>query len=126
MTTDPVTVLYDGRCNLCIASRQYLQAIDSQKVLMFVDIHDAQRIERLGLKPAALAGQMHLLTEAGTLLGGYDAVAAMLERLPSMALAAAWMNTWPLRSVGPVVYRWIARNRYRLFGQSICGEVCRV
>lgn len=117
---DSHIILFDGVCNFCCASVQFIIARDPHGYFKFASQQsDTGRalLEKAGLP---LTMETFVLIEDGTT---YTRSAAGLK------VAARLTFPWPLCSVGWIIpaflrdaaYRWIAKNRYRWFGQK---EAC--
>jgi predicted DCC family thiol-disulfide oxidoreductase YuxK len=118
-------VLFDGVCNLCNASVNFVIDRDPGATLRFAALQsDAGRKVLAGLGRAAPVGAPDsiVLVDAGRL---HERSGAALR------IAGHLRGAWPLLRVfllvpSPVrdaVYRWIAARRYHWFGKS---DVCRV
>jgi predicted DCC family thiol-disulfide oxidoreductase YuxK len=121
-------VFYDGACQLCTGGKATLQQLDPSADLVFVNIQDRAALARFPMvDPRAAQGQMFVLGPDGRLAGGFDAVLALLPTVPSLGALAPLLAWGPLRRLGWAVYRWVARNRYRLGGYTSCaGGACRL
>ena len=116
-------VLFDGVCNLCSASVNFiidrdpgahyffasLQSETGQRILRQLDWDDKQ--------PASV-----VLLDRGSVF---------FESSAGLHIARKLSGLWPLLSVGLIIpppvrnliYRWIASNRYRWFGKT---DACRL
>jgi predicted DCC family thiol-disulfide oxidoreductase YuxK len=120
---DHAVVLFDGVCNLCNASVNFiidhdpsgyfkLAALQSQEAVPLLQQYDV---------PADYLGSV-LLIEEGTVYRNSDAALRIARRLD---------GAWPLlygfiavpRPIRDAVYRIIAANRYRWFGKR---DTCRL
>ncbi len=121
-------VFYDGACRLCTGSKETLQRMDPSADLVFVNIQDRPSLSRFPMvDPWAAQGQMFVLDPAGRLSGGFDAILTLLPTVPSLAPLAPLLGWRPIRRLGWHVYRWIARNRYRIGGYASCENgTCRL
>ena len=122
------TVFYDANCRLCAHSRRMLERLRPRAELVFVNVQDESamaaypRVDR-----RAGLGQMFVLDGAGNLSGGYDAFLSLVPSIPALRPLRHVLRWRPVRAVGRTVYRWVARNRYRLGGSVSCeAGVCRV
>lgn len=116
-------VLYDGVCGLCNRLVQFLLKHDKHGRLRFASLQSdfaAKALQRHGIDPKDLdtlhvienyeqpdervLQRSNAILRAGRELGG----------LWSVSSAAAKVVPRPLRDV---VYRFVARNRYRVFGK---------
>ncbi len=123
-------IFVDGVCVMCNRIVHWLLRIDKRQVLSFATLQgetarqafaEHPEIERLRSQTSTviyvqgLGGsepQIHLRSTAALMalwdIGGYWRVSGFLRLIPS-----------PLRDIG---YDWIARNRYRWFGET--EEAC--
>ena len=118
-------LLFDGVCNLCNGTVQFVVDRDPKAHFRFAalqsDVGQRLLLEH-GRSVAAGAPDSVILIEHGEV---YDRSTAALR------IARHLGALWPLlalglivpRSLRDAVYRFIARNRYRWFGKS---ETCRV
>ena len=120
-TSEHPIVLFDGVCNLCNNSVQFLIQRDPQARLRFTSLQSeaGQKLQaEHGINPESLDSM--LLVEGGRLYRESDA---------SLRMARYLKGAWPLlgafrivpRPLRNLVYRWVARNRYRWFGKT---EAC--
>jgi len=123
---EPPLVLFDGVCNLCNATVNFLLDRDRRGTLRFAALQSNSAREKLRARgcgvpegpPDAL-----LFIEGGRLYGGSTAALRIARHLshPGWRLASALLVIpRPLRDA---IYRWVAKNRYAWFGRR---EVCRV
>ncbi|HVG10481.1 MAG TPA: thiol-disulfide oxidoreductase DCC family protein [Thermoanaerobaculia bacterium] len=114
-------VLFDGVCNLCNGSVQFLLKRDPERRFRFAALQsDAGRslMAEHGLIVDSLSSVV--LIEGGKVWQESSAALRIARRLPG-----AWKLLWVFaavpRPLRDAVYRWIARNRYRWFGKA---ETC--
>lgn len=117
----PAIVLFDGVCNLCTASVQFIIRCDSRKRFRFASLQSPVAAQLLNIYEAhdGRLDSMILLTDGRTYRKS-DAALRIARRLDG------W---WPLlsvlllipRPVRDAVYDWMGRWRYRMFGRR---EVC--
>ena len=117
------TVLYDGDCPLCRTSVSRLTKWDREGVFEFLPAQDETVSGRFpGIAPTALSGSLHLVSEDGESWVGAEAVEQIIRLLPGWRWSA-WAFRLPFgRPFAQRVYRWIAKNRYRLNCPGHCGE----
>lgn len=111
-------VVFDGVCNLCTASVQFIIKRDSKHRFMFCSFQSdyAQQILKDHSINFIEPESIILITKEGTL---YESDAAL-------TIARHLSGAWPLlyafkifpRFIRDSVYKWIARNRYRFFGKK--------
>lgn len=116
-------VLFDGVCNLCNSSVNFVIDRDPDGYFKFAALQDekvAPLRARFGITPEYL--DSILLVEDGQ---------CYRESTAALRIARRLKGAWPLlygfilvpRPLRDVVYRWIARNRYRWFGKR---DTCRI
>lgn len=114
-------VLFDGVCNLCNGSIQFLIKRDRQAYFRFASLQSdtGQKLQAdLGMDPQALDSV--ILVEGDRWYKESDAALRIARNLPGVwkLLTAFRIVPRPLRDA---LYRLIARNRYRWFGKT---ETC--
>lgn len=116
-------LLFDGVCNLCEASVQFIIKRDPQARFRFAPLQSKTGQELLrqrGLESGELSTMV--LLDGGRHYTKSDAALRIARRLSKgwSLLAVAWVVPRPIRDW---VYERIAANRYRWFGQK---ESCLV
>ena len=109
-------VLFDGDCNLCNNSVQFILKRDPKAQFRFASLQSQAgraAIEALGV--GDLPDSIMLIC-AGKLQVKSTAALAIARglRWPWPLLSVLWLVPYPLRNL---VYDWIARNRIRWFGK---------
>lgn len=119
------TVLYDGQCEICQASVAWLQILDTRHLTHSVAVDaDSLRLLDPRLDVDACLRELHVLDSNVRLYVGWDAVARLARLFPSTWIIGAVGSLPPLKQLGRLAYRFIARNRHSL---SKCrGGACRV
>lgn len=126
------TAIYDENCVLCRQSKRIVTALDWFKRVEWLDANDWERVhERYSqLDFDTAMGQMHVDEGDGKLLGGYFAVRRLLRDLPLGFPLWLILHIPGMSFVGQVLYRFIARNRYkinRMVGAPVCDATsCKV
>ena len=115
-------LLFDGVCNLCNASVDFVIRRDKRGRIRFAPLQ-SEIAEKL------LPGH----DRTGELESSVLVLDGEVYRESTAALKVAHMLAWPWpllyafivvpRPIRDVVYRWIGRNRYRWFGKR---ETCRL
>jgi predicted DCC family thiol-disulfide oxidoreductase YuxK len=119
-------VLFDGVCNLCNATVDFLVDRDPRGTLRFASLQSAAAraiLERAGRVPAATSEPDSIVFVVGSRVYERSGAALRIARYLRAGwplLAGLLIVPAPLRDL---VYRWIAARRYRWFGRS---EACRV
>lgn len=118
-------VLFDGVCNLCNATVNFIIDRDRHARLMFASLQSDAAKALLRARGAAVPEgdpESIVLIEGRAVWQRSDAVLRLSRHLPAPWRWSVVLLAVP-RALRDLVYRWIARNRYRWFGRS---EVCRV
>ena len=115
-------LVFDGACRLCVATKHRLeQAGVGHRGLdvRFVPYQSAEARRLLGHQYRPGRPDMAFLVEpSGNIRQGLDAFLPFVSRLPAGRLAL-WLLKMPLlKGVAESLYRIIARNRYRWFGEA--------
>lgn len=118
MTHQHPILLFDGVCNLCNASIQWVIEHDPQAQFRFASLQSDFAKELLAgydLPPAAL--DTVILVENGKAYTRSDAALRVARKVGGLwsLLSAFLIVPRPLRDL---VYNFIARNRYRWFGKQ--------
>lgn len=110
-------IFYDGHCRFCTESKGMLEQMDSSAHLRFMNVRETGLIQRYPMIDPALAlGQMHVLNPAGQLSGGFDAILSLLPAFSSLRVFHPLLASPVFYALGHKIYKWVARNRYRLAG----------
>jgi predicted DCC family thiol-disulfide oxidoreductase YuxK len=122
---EPPVVLFDGVCNFCNASVNWLIDRDGVANLRFAALQSTagQRLlARFGRSGLEADPESVVLVEGGVL---YDRSTALLRAVRHLPGPWSWLAALRLvpRPLRDAVYRWFAARRYRWFGKS---DTCRV
>lgn len=118
------TVVYDGFCNVCKRLVGLLSRWDRSGILEVVPSQKAGIPARFPWIPArAFAQSVQVIrTSDGKTWQGAAALEQILDVLPKGKLVS-WIFSIPfIRPLAERLYRWFARNRYRLG----CGDHCQL
>lgn len=111
-----VTAVFDGNCVLCQTMRAIFTRLDWLRRVEFLDLH--QRDYVTGRFPQLanrdLMGSMHVIAEEDHVYNGFPAVRRLLKEVPLGYPFWIVLHIPGLSRLGPIVYRWIARNRYHI------------
>lgn len=127
MTLAPAgpVVLFDGVCNLCHASVSYVIDRDPHGRFRFASLQSETArtlLERHGVPIPGSEPDTVLLLEDGRVYAQSTAALRIARRLSGPTRLLSLFLAVP-RPVRDLVYRLVARNRYRWFGRS---DACRV
>lgn len=122
MTDDPALapdalMVFDGVCRFCSTTVRLVNAMDRTGVIRFAPVqspYGAILCRANGVDPDDPS--TFLFFDRGRPLGSTDGMLAMAARLPR---PWRWLRVFALvpRPLREAVYRWTARNRYRLLGR---------
>lgn len=123
MSLNSSIVIFDGVCNLCNFWVDFLIKRDQKGIFLFTANQDQAGKEILEThEESAVDVSTIYLLEKDVLYKESSAVLRVARKLPGL---------WPLlyglilipRPIRDAVYKWVAKNRYRWFGQK---ETCRI
>ncbi len=118
-------VLYDGQCEICQAGVSWLKVLDQKHRTCCVPL-SAEALAALDapLRMEECLRQLHVVAHGGRVYVGWDAVACLARLCPVTWPLGILGQVFPFRSVGQLLYGFVAANRYSL---SKCrGGACRV
>lgn len=116
-TANTGVVLYDGDCAFCQRSVRILKSLDWLGRLAFQSARDTDKLPEttVPLDHQKLIEEMHVVTPGrDRAYAGFSAFRWMAWRLPLTALIAPLLYIPGVLWVGNRVYRFIARNRFKL------------
>lgn len=116
-----MVIVFDGKCLLCSAWVQFLLKRDTRKVFRFASIQSQAGQDFLRAEGLSVTNLETLLLVDGK--RNFQHTGAILRVLHQLGWAwrlmwIGWLVPAPLRDT---VYRFAARNRYRIFGRR---EAC--
>ncbi len=123
LSHDVPLVLFDGTCNLCNGSVQFILRRDPKGRFRFAALQSAAGKAALAKVGATAQVPDSIILVAGGRWRAKSGAALAIARglrWPWPLLSVCWLVPYPLRDL---VYDWIARNRHRWFGKS---EACWV
>lgn len=122
-TSGKIVVLFDGVCNLCNGTVQFIIKRDPSSRFLFASLqsdYGQSQLLRFGLDPS----QLHsiITVEDGKFSERSDA---------ALRIASGLTQPWPMmgvfkivpRFIRDAVYNLIAKNRYKMFGKQ---ESCMI
>jgi predicted DCC family thiol-disulfide oxidoreductase YuxK len=127
-STPPAIVLFDGVCNLCNASVQFIIDRDPGATMRFAALQSPEGRRILAgfghpaVDAAAAGPETIVLVEGGRVYDRSTAALRIARRLRAPWPLLAVMLVVP-RALRDLVYRWAAARRYRWFGKT---DACRV
>ncbi|MDQ8731630.1 thiol-disulfide oxidoreductase DCC family protein [Bradyrhizobium sp. LHD-71] len=114
---DHPIIVFDAECVLCSANAQFVLRHDREHVFRLASMQGevgAALYKRFGIDPAN--PETLILVQGGELLRDSGAIIAIYSALgwPWRMMAVLYLVPAFVRDPA---YRWIARNRYRIFGR---------
>lgn len=113
------TLYYDGVCNLCHFSVQWIIKRDQRKIFRYENLQSesGQNIVKQ-INPTLLSSDSVILVMDGRVFLYSDASLAVLKKLGGIYTLLGNIGfLFPL-SFRNTIYRFIARNRYKWFGKK--------
>lgn len=108
------TVFYDGSCNLCIKSVQFIRKYDNHKQIEFVplqnSVYESENLDTV------------LFAEGNTLYKKSDAILKILRNL-QMPISWLYIFIFVPAFIRNWIYNLISHNRHKWFGRC---EPCRL
>lgn len=123
-----LTALFDGNCIVCQSTRGIVSAFDWRHRVRFIDLHDrdAWQSQYPQLNLEDMLGEIHVIDAEGEVFAGMYATRRMLRELPLGIPVWLMLHVAGVDKLGAVLYRFIARRRYRinrLFGKPLPDRV---
>ena len=116
-------VIYDGHCRICTAQVRKLPWWDCQKRLSYLSLHDPEVARRWPDLPFdRMMQEMVIVDQSGGRHWGPEAIRYLSRRLRRLWWASPFLHFPGSMLVWRPLYRWIARNRYRLSGGPKCED----
>ena len=107
-------VFYDDQCEICQACVSWLRFLDRRGRAECIGIHPETLAPYPSLSIDRCLQQLHIITPEQHVLTGWDAV-ARLARLSPLTWAVGAIGSAPVcRSIGRLLYGFVAKNRYAL------------
>lgn len=118
-------LIYDGRCRMCVTAKAGLERISDEGNALRMVPYQSEEAKRLlgsryhdGRPDAAF-----LVSADGRIASGLDAFLPLLPGLKG-GRVLVWLLAVPfLKPLGYWIYRWVARYRYRVFGEVPLGRL---
>ncbi len=117
-------VFFDGVCNLCNNSVDFLMKIDKKKTLKFASLQSDFAKEKLQHFEAKFSTENSILfLQNENLYSQSTAVAMLLKQVGGgWKMVASMILFFPI-SIRDTIYKFVAKHRYQWFGKR---NVCRV
>ncbi len=115
-------ILFDGICNLCNASINFILKRDKNKLFRYVSLQSEEGKQLVELHQIPKETDSVILIHNKKVFVESSAAIEIARMLPVPWRWAAVLKIIP-QKIRDGIYRWIARNRYRWFGKRTS---CRV
>ncbi len=117
--TSPI-LIYDGQCRLCVNAKQGLERLgrgDTGPAVRFIPYQSEEAACYLGMEyQPGRPDVAYLIERDGVVRHGLDAFLPLLHGFPGGRVLAKLANFRAIRPLAQLLYRIVARNRYRWFG----------
>jgi predicted DCC family thiol-disulfide oxidoreductase YuxK len=124
---DADVVIYDGDCRICTAQVSKLPFWDCQNRLAYLSLHDLEVERRYpDASHERLMQEMLIVDRKGGRHWGPEAIRYLTRRLRRLWWAAPLAYFPGSMFVWRPLYRWVARNRYRLSGKECASDACQL
>ncbi len=115
-------VFFDGVCNLCSTTVDTLMALDKKRVLKYASLQGETAKKLLSEEKIQNLDSI-VFYEDGEIFERSEAIGKILCSIGSIyKLAGKIVLFFPL-SITDLIYKFIARNRYKFFGKK---DTCRL
>jgi predicted DCC family thiol-disulfide oxidoreductase YuxK len=113
------TLYYDGVCNLCHFSVQWIIKRDQRKIFRYENLQSeaGQNIVKQ-IAPSMLSSDSVILVMDGQIFLYSDASLAVLKKLGGIYTLLGRIGFLLPLSFRNTIYRFIAKNRYKWFGKK--------
>ncbi|WP_455388523.1 thiol-disulfide oxidoreductase DCC family protein [Petrachloros mirabilis] len=117
----PCLLIYDGQCRLCVTAKQGFERLGTNTVgddVRMITYQSEEAKDILG--PRYRPGRpdvAYLIGSDGDIVQGLDAFLPLLPGLKGGRLLMGLFRIPLIKPLGRLLYRFVARYRYRLFGE---------
>ncbi len=124
---DADVVIYDGDCGICTAQVARLPWWDCQNKLAYLSLHDPEVQRRWpDMSHDRLMQEMAVVDGRGRRHWGPEAIRYLTGRLRRLRWATPLTYFPGSMILWRPLYRWVARNRYRLSGTECPDGACSI
>ncbi len=111
-------LIYDGECRLCVTAKERLEGGGGDEAIRWVPYQSEEAAQCLAGEYKPGRPDVAFLVEPdGTVTRGLEAFLPLVPGLKGGRIVLALMNMPLARPLALLLYRVVARHRYRLFGQ---------
>jgi predicted DCC family thiol-disulfide oxidoreductase YuxK len=120
-------LIFDGKCGICTSQVRKLPWWDCQGKLSYLSLHDPEVARRWpDLSYDRLMQEMVIIDKDGERHWGPEAVRFLTGHLRRLCWLTPLLYFPGSMILWRPMYRWIARNRYRLSGSPCEGGTCEL
>jgi predicted DCC family thiol-disulfide oxidoreductase YuxK len=115
-------LVYDGGCRLCVETKHRLERADPRRAgpgIRFVPYDSEEAKQALGARyTPGRPDAAYLVSPTGEVREGLDAFIPLLPGVPGGRILMWFLRLHFIKRAAEVLYRAVARHRYRLFGKA--------
>ena len=111
-------LIYDADCRLCVAARERIEQLGAAQAVRYIPYQSEEAACRLGAayQPGVRPDAAYLIDREGRISKGLDAFLPLLPGLRGGRMILALLRLPFGRPLAHLLYRIVAKNRYRWFG----------
>jgi len=115
-------VVYDGHCHFCVDNIKKLLVMDLFGVIYALDYQREPDLKKIhpDLNKELCHSQLHMVEPDGSLSAGFYVFRRLSLKIPMLYPLIPLFYFPGAKLFGPMVYRWIANNRYLFHSQKTC------
>ncbi|WP_449621398.1 thiol-disulfide oxidoreductase DCC family protein [Robertmurraya sp. Marseille-Q9965] len=118
-----IIALYDRKCSLCQRTKRTFQKLDWNHKIEWISL---QEYEGSQFSAVELRRELHIILPDRNVLKGFDAVRKLLVKSPPTLLVGLFLYVPFMPLIGRPIYRWIAKNRYKLLTKTCTDGSCSI
>ena len=116
-------LLYDGQCRLCVSAKKGIERLEAERLsdslrMITYQSEEAKRVLGARYRPGR-PDVAFLVRPNGEVTSGLDAFLPLLPGLKGGRFLARLFALPLVRPLAYLLYRFVARYRYRLFGEVL-------
>lgn len=127
-TKEKAVVIFDGDCNFCRSQIRALRFLDfGNRHFTFLSLHEPSvQVDFKQLKHEDLMQEMHIVDRENHVYAGAESVKYIVRKLPVLWIIAPLIYFPGTAPIWRALYRFIARNRYRIAGKNCDSGSCKL
>lgn len=117
-------LLFDGVCNLCDTTVQFVLQRDKKEIFLFAPLQSPIAKKLLVAEPNYITGLYSIvLIKNGVIFDESTAVLYLVKELAGAWPLLYYLFIWWPKPIRDALYRFVAKRRYRWFGKR---DFCRI